>query len=109
MTVTKNKKRLPSISTGNRFHLAPREAAAYVILRRQGVSVNQIATAFGRSRSIVHRILKRNVGYGVLKRFDLRKLPSYTRRLSAARTWNTMLWLLGGWEAWIFGEGDKPP
>jgi hypothetical protein len=97
------------LSTGNRFRLAPREAAAYVILRRQGISVNQIAKAFGRSRSVVHRILKRNVGYGVLRQNDLRKLPSYVRKLSAIRTWNMMLRLLGRWEAWIFGEGEKPP
>jgi len=104
-----NKKRHPSPSTANRFCLAPREAAAYVILRRQGVSINQIAQAFGRSRSVVHRILKRNMMYGVLKRFDLRKLPSHVRKLSAVRTWRTMLVLLLRWEAWVLGDGERPP
>jgi len=92
-----------------RVPLLQREAAAYVKLRCVGLSINQIAKAFGRSTSVVHRILKKNLRYGVIRRFDMRKLPYRARIWMSRRRWEKMLRLLTAWEAWICGEGEKPP
>jgi len=82
-----------------------REAAAYIILRRKGVSINQISSFFGRSRSFVFRILK--AAHVPWK--DLRKLPASIRLLSASRVGYLMKKLLAAWEAFILGEVEKPP
>jgi len=91
-----------------RINLLPREASAIVKLRKKGHSINGIATFLGRSTSLVHRILKVNRQYG-LHWVDVRKLP-YKARM---RTCSYRRWLLEklrqGWEAWILGEGERPP
>lgn len=92
-----------------RVPFVEREKAAYIKLRRVGLSINQIARAFGRSSSCVFRILKRAEALKTLRRFDMRKLPYMVRmRLSSFR-WATMLKLLHLWELWICGEEEKPP
>ena len=94
------RKRIPFLS---------RERAAYVKLRRVGLSINQIAAAFGRSTSAVHKAIKYNENLSCLRRFDLRKLPPTLRARSASFRWQTLIKLMSQWEAWICGEGEKPP
>ena len=82
-----------------------REAATYIMLRRKGVSINQISLSFGRSTSFVFRILKA----AHLRFMDLRKLPTYIKQLGSQRSKKIMDKLLRGWEQFILGEVDKPP
>lgn len=93
-----------------RVPILQREKAAYAILRRVGLSINQISKAFGRSTSLVHRTLKvrRKRGHFIPK-VDMRKLPYYARMILSARRWHKMLTLLSQWISWVCGEGDKPP
>jgi len=86
-----------------------REKAAYVKLRRVGLSINQIADAFGRSRSAVHRAIKFAEGLGTLRRFSLRKLPAGLRRRSASFRWQTLMKLMPKWIVWITEGSEKPP
>lgn len=104
-TLTLHKRRIPFMV---------REKAAYLILRRKGLSINLIAEAFGRSTSVVHRALVKVERYRYNldvwgRRIDLRKLAYRTRmRVSAFKRWK-LFQQLSAWEAWICGEGDKPP
>ena len=82
-----------------------REAAAYIMLRRKGVSINQLSLSFGRSTSFVFRVLKA----AHLRFMDLRKLPTYVKQLGSQRSKKIMDKLLRGWEQFILGEGEKPP
>ena len=82
-----------------------REAAAYIMLRRKGVSINQLSLSFGRSTSFIYRVLKT----AHLRFLDLRKLPTYIKQLGSQRNKKTMDKLLRGWEAFILGEVEKPP
>lgn len=91
-----------------RVERLPREAAAYIILRRKGQSINNIAKAFGRSTSFVYRIISR-ARVLALNRKDLRKLPRLSRTRYAARMRFILKTLLKKWEAFILGEGEKPP
>lgn len=86
-----------------------RERAAYIKLRRIGLSINQIAEAFGRSTSAVFRATKTAENHQTLRRFDLRKLPAAIRRRSASLRYQTLMKLLSAWEQWIAGEGERPP
>ncbi len=86
-----------------------REKSAYIKLRRVGLSINQIAAAFGRSTSVIHRALKRVIDHKTLRRFDMRKLPYQARMRMCSFRWARMLKLLHLWELWICGEKDEPP
>ena len=87
-----------------------REAAAYIMLRRKGVSINQISLSFGRSTSFIFRILKAvSLGSATWRFMDLRKLPTYVKQLGSQRSKKIMDKLLRGWEQFILGEVDKPP
>ena len=87
-----------------------REAAAYIMLRRKGVSINQISLSFGRSTSFIFRILKAvSLGSATCSFMDLRKLPTYIKQLGSQRSKKIMDKLLRGWEQFILGEVDKPP
>ena len=91
-----------------------REKAAYAILRKKGLSINTIAGAFGRSTSVISRILRRVLQRErqVFARFryvDLRKLPRRRREHVAARGRSILVKLLSQWESWICGEEDEPP
>lgn len=77
-------------------------------MRRKGQSINNIAAAFGRSTSFVHRILKANRGL-ILTKKDLRKLPRICRMRYASRMRFLYMKLLKKWEAFILGESEKPP
>jgi len=91
-----------------RVNLFPRESCAYVMLRKKGHSINNIAWLFGRSYSVVHRYVKRNVLRG-LKRFDLRKFPDLCRRRYKARQWRTLLKLWNQWHQFAISEEGEPP
>lgn len=102
-----------------RIPFMQREKAAYAILRRNGLSYQVIAKAFGRSVSVVYNAIQKIVkryhqlsGYWNARRrflFDLRKLPYRARMRLASFRRARMFELLSLWEAWIAGEGDKPP
>jgi len=91
-----------------RINLLPREASAIVKLRKKGHSINGIATFLGRSRSLIHRILKRNRAYG-LHWLDMRKLPYKARMRMSAYRRSILEKLREAWTLWILGEGEKPP
>ena len=87
----------------------PRESAAIVILRKKGQPIQNIAEFLGRSTSYVHRILKFNNVFRLVKFADLRKLPTAIKQFGARFLKKTMLKLAPGWLAFILGETDKPP
>ena len=91
-----------------RFQRLPREAAAVCILRKQGLSIGSIAKFLGRSKSFVDRILIRNVGCGI-RYFDLRTLKNQSRIINARTLWTKLQELRLQWEAWMLGEGERPP
>lgn len=83
----------------------PREKACYIKLRRLGYSTNVIAGAFGRSFSVIYRVLKR---HGLTWK-DLRKLPRRVKTLAALRQRRNLIKYFRAWELWSLGEGDRPP
>lgn len=88
-----------------------REKAAILYLRRRfGYSMNIIAKAFGRSTSLVHRILKFNEALGALQWMsNKRKIPPHVRRLAKARMERQMNSHFGLWTAFLLGLVEKPP
>lgn len=96
-----------------KFHISvmQREKAAILYLRRRfGYSINVIAKAFGRSTSLVQRILKFNEALGTLRYINnKRKIKPYTRRLALARMERQMNHYLKLWEAFLLSIEEKPP
>lgn len=92
-----------------RVKFTVREKSAYIKLRRYGYTIPTLSRAFGRSTSVIHRILKIAEKRGILSRMDLRKIPNRVRRISKSVQWGRLIRLLRRWESWILGEGDKPP
>jgi transposase len=88
-----------------------REKAAILYLRRRfGYSINVIAKAFGRSTSLVQRILKFNEALGTLPWMsNKRKIPPRVRRLALARMERQMSNYMKLWMAFLLGTEDKPP
>ena len=111
---SKKERNLIDKKVSYRVPFLQREKAAYLILRRVGCSINLIAKAFGRSTSIIHKILVKaqKFGYNLdawCRPVDLRKLPRQRRlRISAFRRFK-MFTLLSQWESWICGEEGEPP
>jgi len=96
--------KLSGISTYRiRVKRLPREAAAYVILKRKGQSINNMTKLVGRSTSFIHRILKKVCFQ------DLRKIPRIPRLRRASRNRFLLLKSMDSWISWILGEGEKPP
>lgn len=93
-----------------RISLAQREAAGYIKLRRLGYSISVLATVFGRSTSVIHRILKRAKQYDP-SRFpvDMRKLPTQTRRVGSVLQRQRLAAIVVAWETWMLGDGERPP
>jgi len=91
--------------------LFQREKAAYVYLRRRfHYSISVLSQAFGRSTSVIHRILKFNVAIGAIPRFSNKEnCGNRIRTLSLVRQQNDIYRIVKAWEAWILGEGEKPP
>jgi hypothetical protein len=88
-----------------RIKIQKREAATYIILRRKGISINQLSLSFGRSTSFIFRVLKA----AHVRFMDLRKLPTYVKSLGSLRSKKIMEKLVAAWEAFMLGETDKPP
>jgi hypothetical protein len=88
-----------------------REKAAILYLRRRfGYSINIIARFFGRSTSLVQRILKFNEALGALRWMsNKRKIPPRVRRLAKARMEKQMNNYIGLWTAFLLGLVEKPP
>lgn len=86
-----------------------REKAAIIKLRKLGYPTNMISRALGRSTSFIHRTLRTAILRLCLRPIDMRKLPSATRLRCSSIRWNTLQKYLPAWEAWLLGEGDKPP
>jgi len=79
------------------------------ILRRKGLSINQISEFTGRSTSVVSRALKTLEKRGFLHKIDKRKSPHGIKfRLASIRR-ATMLKLMSAWQKWICEESEKPP
>lgn len=95
----------------NTIHIKPlqREKCAIMKLCKFGYSINQLSTALGRSTSYIHHILKTALTRGLTHFIDKRKLPNQTRLLSASRRRKMLEKYLPQWEAFMLGEGDKPP
>lgn len=92
----------------------PKEKAAYLILRRKGLSYNTIAECFGRSTSVVYRVIQRATSfkpkYDVWRRkADIRKLPYLVRMRFAAKAHHLMLKLREAWAEWVSSEEGDPP
>ena len=87
----------------------PRERATYIKLRRFGYTVSTLSEAFGRSTSVVSRILKVAEKRGVVWRRDLRKIPSQLRTRIKNVQWRMLMSTLRMWESFMLGESDEPP
>ena len=81
-----------------------REAAAYIMLRRLGYSISVLSAVFGRSTSMIARILHKNLALS-----DLRKLPARVRALAHRSQMVDLRIRARSWEDFIFGQGEKPP
>jgi len=113
-----------------RIPVGQREQAAYVCLYRAGLSINQIASFFGRSTSVVWRRIRRSLAYrlGLLRRSrptkpaytllgfvvrerieDLRKLPRRAREEWARRARRRLTAMADKWLAFLAGEEEEPP
>ena len=64
-----------------------------------------LSETFGRSTSVLHACFRR----AGLHMADLRKLPARVRRLARVRMQRNMMLLARAWEAFMLGEGEKPP
>lgn len=99
----------------------PREAAGYVMLRRRGYSINNLAAIFGRSTSMIYRILKNNglagtkisgagfVRYKLLNAYDMRKSGALHKDLKGLFSGLYMVNLFQAWADFMAGEGERPP
>ena len=93
-----------------RIPWAPREKACILFLRKKyRYSLNQLAEAFGRSVSLVHQVCKWNETIGNLKWMDNRCLPGRVKKIAAARMTRQLRRFMRMWQAWILGDGDRPP
>ncbi|MBT0160693.1 hypothetical protein G4O51_12005 [Candidatus Bathyarchaeota archaeon A05DMB-2] len=93
-----------------RIPVLQRERATILYLRRHfGYSTNVLAEAFGRSRSLIHRILKFNKLLGTLPWRDYRQLPDRVKKIGNARQQRQLAFFMEKWQAFILGEGEKPP
>lgn len=99
-----------TLSNRYRIPVFSREKTAYIKLRQKGYTINAIAKAFGRSTSIIHRILRN--AWWILhtkKLNDLRKIPRRVRELHAKYSIRTLMKYLPQWESWILGDEGDPP
>lgn len=87
----------------------PRENIAFIKLRRLGYSINQLANAFGRSTSYIHKRIRIAITRGNIHMVEMRKLPSQIRLRCSSIRRSTLFKFLPGWEAFILGETDEPP
>ena len=95
----------------NTMHIKslPREKCAIVKLTNLGYSINQLSNVFGRSTSFIHRCIQTSIIRGISHFVNKRKLPSQTRLACSASRRRMLIKYMVLWEAFIFGEVDKPP
>lgn len=104
-----NKKASSLNTKKTRIPFMQREKTAIIKLRRLGYSINNLSSFFGRSRSVIHRILKTYAAYTPAFRVELRKLPNRVRLLAAIKQRANMDFQINRWLPFVFGEVDKPP
>jgi len=100
----------PPINYGNKIKWQKNEKVAIIKMRKLGYTINQLADFTGRSRSIVHKILKIATKRLCIVKKDYRKGLTNQARLRCSSIRRKMLTkFLPAWEAFILGETDKPP
>lgn len=99
----------PAPKYGFKIKNNPRENVAIIKLRKLGYSINQIADVTGRSRSYIHKRLRTAIARGNIHMVQMRKLPNAIRLRCSSIRRKTLERFLPQWEAYILGEGDKPP
>ncbi len=100
---------MPPAKYGFKIKILPRERATIIKLRRLGYPINMIAKALGRSTSFVHKTLGVAIERKSIPHLDMRKLPTATRVRCSIRRWLTLMKFMPSWEAFILGEGERPP
>ena len=86
-----------------------REKCTIIKLTNFGYSINQLAAAFTRSSSFIHKTVRTAIQRRIARFVDKRKLPSQARlRLSSLRRSNLTKWLKL-WMPFVKGEVEKPP
>jgi hypothetical protein len=93
------------------MHIKPlqREKCAIIKLTKLGYSINQLSQALGRSTSYIQRVVKTAITRGLTHFLDKRKMVSTIRLATSSRRRAMLQKYLSLWEAFILGEGDKPP
>jgi hypothetical protein len=111
----------PHKSFSVRIPRLKREAAAYIILRRKGYTINKLSEIFGRSTSFIHRILKAvglagsvetwiGSGYCLAKTKVLNKLDQRKCLRAKKYFWGKKyIALVNAWLDFMDGEGERPP
>ena len=92
-----------------RIKFLSNEKTTYIKLRRRGYSINQLSKYFGRSRSVVSRIIKIAEKRRIIWRTDLRKLPDKARKHFTKIQHKMMSRLLPLWEQFMLVESEIPP
>lgn len=102
--------RTKPIKTG--FHQEkhqPRIKATLIKLSNLGYSINQLAKAFNRSTSFVHKCVRTSIIRGLAHFIDKRKLPAATRLRTSSLRRKMLSKFIIGWLQFAKGEVDKPP
>jgi hypothetical protein len=87
----------------------PRIKATIIKLSCLGYSINQLARAFGRSTSFVHKCVRTSIIRGLAHFIDKRKLPATTRLRTSSLRRKMLSKFIIGWLQFARGEVDKPP
>lgn len=88
----------------------PREKACILYLRKNfDYSINNLAHAFGRSRSLIHKIIKFNRKIGNLNRTDFRFIKAYVKKIATVRQRKQLWFYMKLWQKFIMGIEAKPP
>lgn len=98
-----------------------REACTYIMLRRKGYSINKLSQIFGRSTSMIHRILKTAgmTGYTIIggpydrikswHKMDMRKSGGIIASVQDLFRSKTTRETFQRWLAFMEGTEDEPP
>jgi len=99
----------PYPTNTQRIKVLPREKAAIIALRGHGYPINMLSKFLGRSTSFVHRTLNTVSARLFRRTVDMRKMPNQARIYNSGSRWRTFQKYMSLWEAFIYGEVDKPP
>lgn len=105
----KPERKTPYPKHTTRVPILKRERATCIAQRKAGLPINMISKFLGRSTSWVHYTLRTQILNGFLRVMDMRKLPGNTRISTSGQRWRKLLKLWSQWEAFLYGEEDKPP